>query len=62
MIIELLGRHGEVLKRVSLPPLCKSVSIREDHAVDRDMHSPNRVSASNWDEQRNLAGMAAVAR
>ena len=50
MIIEFLGRHGEVLKSVAAPRLCVSISIR-----NHENHFPNQSSLPNWHARKKIS-------
>jgi hypothetical protein len=57
MIIEFLGRHGEVLQRIDPPGLCVSISIREAPADDRYEHLGCQSSFPAWGSKRKIANL-----
>jgi hypothetical protein len=52
MIIEFLGRHGEVLKSVTAPRLCVSISIR-----NHENHFPNQPTLPNWHARKKISDL-----
>lgn len=57
IVLELLGRHGEVLKTVSLPTLFKSISIREEPTLKE--HFPELPGFPAWDPKRKVSDLPA---
>ena len=57
MIVEFIGRHGEVLKRIVSPQLCTSVSIREEILVPDKEHFPDRPAFPAWNPKRKVADL-----
>lgn len=52
MVVDLVGRWGDVIETVSLPPLCVSICVREAPADDRKEHFPKCPDLLGWDKNR----------
>lgn len=50
MIIQFLGRHGEVLKTVKPPAFYESISIREEHFPERPF--------ADWDPKKKVIDLS----
>lgn len=58
MIVELVGRWGDVLETIPLPPLCVTISVREDPTNDCNEHFPKHPGLLDWDKNRQISDLS----
>jgi hypothetical protein len=58
MVVQFLGRHGEVLRSIPAPPLCRSISISDGADYPGQEHFPPRADFPEWDPKRKVADLS----
>lgn len=54
MIVQFLGRHGEVLRSIPAPRLCRSISISDGANYPGQEHFPASADFPGWDPKRKV--------